>query len=396
VRLKILLSATILVGLTAYGWLSVQTFLARGNPEHWHALTLGPPADVLERAAADRIGRGIEALNDRARAPAERLRAYRSNLEAAESLLTRSLAANPARARVLASLAAVRWELRSPLSDGEAAELLEMIETASRMAHAAPRTQMQLGEVLLKMGKPSDALTYFSRAVTLDEELSRRAITILRDHRFRAQEILEALPRRNALLTALRMSFQEDDDDELYIEALERAIEMPLEPLSRELLIAYGSSCLRMRAASRLLRTMHRMPESDDDAVEAARLHQISRAHLQLGEPALAIEKIKMAISKEPQASYLAMQLGEAAIAAGEPEIAIEAFRRALGLLARSSSSPQARAALYGKIGQAEELRGDMGRAYDAYRMALELDPQEPHAGRRLREMREAAGLGPS
>ena len=110
----------------------------------------------------------------------------------------------------------------------------------------------------------------------------------------------------------------------------------------------------------------------------------------------MAISTIENAIAKQPEAAYLRVHLGDAAVAAGDSGTAVKAYRSALGILARESGSPAIRATLYRKIGQAHERRGDMDRAYDAYTMALELDPEEAYAGRRLREMKEAAGLAPS
>jgi len=395
-RSRALLLAVGLIALIICGWFAVHSFLAKAHPEEERALTIGPPADLLEQAAAERIEAGIAALNDRTRPPAERLRAYRAGLTTAENLLVRSLRANPARARALASLAAVRWELRSPLSEEDADELLNIIATASRMADESPRTQLQLGEVLLKMGRTDDALTYLFRAVELDGGMSRQAIGILRDRNLRAAEILTALPLKTDVLTAIWRPFFEDGDGLNYLESVESAMSGSHSLLSRELLVTYGTACLRNRAPGRLLETMTRLGAIGDDAIDAARLHQISRAHLKLGDPLRAVGVAREAIAKEPEAAYLHVQFGDATMAAGDFEATVGAFRSALGVLARSGGSPLARATLYRKIGQAEEGRGEMGRAYDAYRMALELNPDEPRAGRRLREMQEAAGLGPS
>ena len=68
--------------------------------------------------------------------------------------------------------------------------------------------------------------------------------------------------------------------------------------------------------------------------------------------------------------------------------------RGALALHARGSADPGTRARLYGRIGEAEERRGNAGRAYDAYKIALGLNPEEPRARKRVREMERAAGLG--
>ena len=72
---------------------------------------------------------------------------------------------------------------------------------------------------------------------------------------------------------------------------------------------------------------------------------------------------------------------------------AVAAYRDALSIIARGSGNARARARLYRKIGQAYEALRDFDRAFDAFSVALELDPTEPHALRRMDEMREAAGL---
>jgi tetratricopeptide (TPR) repeat protein len=385
-----------MVAFGLYCWFALLAFSARTDPGASHSRTLGPPADILEQAAAARLEQGLAALNDRSNPPAARLRIYHDELAAAEDLLIRSLRANPARARALASLAAVRWELRSPLGEKETAELLRMIAAASRMAGASPRTQIQLGEVLLKMGRSEEGLAYLARAVELDSGMSRRAIEIMRDHNLPAAEIAGALPRKAKVLSALRLPFLEDDDLLTYLDVIEDAFGASPEILSPELLAAYGNSSLRERAADRLLRSLMALPEAKDHALEAARLHQISRAHLDLEDSSSAIEVAERAIALQPRAAYLRVQLGDSALASGDPGAAIDAYRNALGILARESGNPLMRATIYRKIGQAEEHRGDMDRAYDAYSMALELNPDEAHAARRLREMSDAAGLAPS
>ena len=49
---------------------------------------------------------------------------------------------------------------------------------------------------------------------------------------------------------------------------------------------------------------------------------------------------------------------------------------------------------LWAVIGQALEAQGSSDRAYDAYKRAVALDPEEAWAVRRVREMEEAAGVG--
>ena len=64
-----------------------------------------------------------------------------------------------------------------------------------------------------------------------------------------------------------------------------------------------------------------------------------------------------------------------------------------LSTVVRGSGNPRTRARLYRKIGQAWEAARDFDRAYDSYLAALELDPGESHARRRIDEMQGAAGL---
>jgi tetratricopeptide (TPR) repeat protein len=396
VRIRTLLLAAAMAAFGFYCWLAFLTFSARTEPGAYHPLTLGPPADVLEQAAAARLEQGLAALNDRSNPPAARLQSYHEQLAAADDLLVRSLRANPESARALASLAAVRWELHSPLSEEDTVGLLNMIATASRMADASPRTQIQLGEVLLKMGRSEEGLAYIARAVELDSGMSSRAIEILRDQNLPAAEIAGALPRKAEVLSELRLLFLEDGDILTYLDVLEGTFVDSPEILSRELLVAYGNSCLLEQAADRLLRSLMTLQEAEDDALEASRLLQISRAHLGLDDFSSAIRVIERAIALQPRAAYLRVQLGDSILASDDPGAAIDAYRNALGILAWESGSPLLRATIYRKIGQAEERRGDMDRAYDAYTMALELNPDEAHAGRRLREMSDAAGFAPS
>ena len=100
----------------------------------------------------------LATLNDTSLSPKQRMESYRKHLREAEGLLLRSLRAQPAQAGVLAQLAAVRWELHPPLSEAASRRHLEMINLASQMAPRVPRVQLQLGELLLKMGRRDDAL----------------------------------------------------------------------------------------------------------------------------------------------------------------------------------------------------------------------------------------------
>src|SRR5262249_21067744 len=140
--------------------------------------------------------------------PSARLRAYRERLRSAEELLVASLGAEPAQAKTLAQLAAVRWELEAPLAD-EAAEAkhLRMLSVASDMAPSVPAVQLQIGTLLLKMGRRAEAEVYMRRAVDLDVGLASEVVDRLEENLYTAEEMLAALPRVPEVLIALQSRF---------------------------------------------------------------------------------------------------------------------------------------------------------------------------------------------
>ena len=351
----------------------------------------GPPGAALARAAEVRLARGLASLNDVSLAPADRLARYHADLAAAEVWLVRSLGARPTSARTLAQLAAVRFEREPPLDGAMAARHLATIRAASRLAPGVPRVQIQLGELMLKMGRRTEAAEYLGRAIDLDPRTSARAVEVLRESLFSADEIASALPRGPAVLAALDRAYQDEARDLDYVTIVEAALASG-GANDRPLLVSYANACLRAREAHRIVERLGALGPLPDPETEAVRLLQVSRAHGVLGDKTRAVEMAREAERLAP-AAYVAEQLGGALVAAGDPAGAISAYRRALSRLARERAAPQTRARLYRRIGQAEDLAGAGARAYEAYRRALDLDPAEPVAARRLDEMRAAAGL---
>ena len=386
-------------GLAAFGWLAVQVYSSQADPERFGgddaALNrlLGPPAPALEQAAVQHLEQGLALLNDTSLPPSERIRLYRERLGAAETLLVRSLRTQPVRARVVSQLAATRWELDPPLTAEGRANHLQVIELASRMAPTTPRVQMQLGELLLKMGRRDAAMRSFHRTLTLEPSLSIDVVRLLREHLLGAFELLEALPKHPTTLVALQQPFFADGQESVYAEAIDQALDELAPAIPPAVLQAYGYACLRLRDAARLRERMDALGTLPETAAEAERYRQRSRAHEALGSTAKALEDGRAARALLPESPGMAAHLGKLLVSSGDPEAAIGTFREALGLSARSFGTAAARAKLYRQIGQAEESRGQPGRAYDAYLMALELNPEERHAKRRVAEMQRAAGV---
>ncbi len=394
---SVLVLGVALAALVIYGWLAVRVYRGQVDPEaslsgegafSW---IVGPQAKALVKAADLHIDRGLAALNDTAKAPALRLAGYRDELRAAERLLLRSLKAQPAQPGALARLAAVRWDLDPPVEEEKVRKHLELIDAAGRLAPQVPDVQLQLGELLLRMGRRSEAAAYLGRAVRLDPSTSAKAVRVLRESAMSAEEIGALLPRSPAVLIAVQNAYFEDDKGEAYIALVEAAL--PAAPA--DLIAHYGRACLRSGQSRRLREGLDRMGVRADPRTEAERLRQRSAALTAMGEAEPAVADARRARDLAPEDPSFADHLGRTLSAAGKTDEAVAAFREALALLARGSGDRGYRARIYAEIGQVEEKRGQPARAYDAYARAVELDPEQPLAARRLRDMKKAAGTDP-
>lgn len=369
---------------------AVTVHAARAQPEAWASITAwaATPPSALQDAADRRLEEALALLNDTAQPPAERLAGYRERLRTAERLLLCGLAVNPARARELARLAAVRSELEPPLTPKALRAQDAMLDLASRMACEDPQVQTVLGELLLRTGHREDALPYLRRAVDLDPGFARRLVGTLRENLFRAEEILAALGPSPAVLVALRQPFEEDGKSAEYVALLEQRLTAP----TALLVAAYGESCRRLGDPDRALENLGRLPHLGDPTLEAERRRQRALAFLDLGKSTEAIREARDAAAIQPNAIWLQELVGQVALWVGDGEEAARSYRRALSLAARARAANPQIARLYTQVGLSEERAGRPDRAFDAYLKALALNPGEPQARERVHKMREAAG----
>lgn len=383
-----------LTGLGLFAWLAVQVYRAKTDAAHfdgWDAWLLGPSPSALNDAARRRIEEGFAKLNDRALSAADRIEAYRESLASADRLLTRSLRAQPAQAWTLAKVAAVRWELAPPVGQEAMQGHLELIRLASAMAPTDPDVQRDLGKLLLLTGRRDEGSTYLRRAAELNPATARAIVELMVDFGFDPREMLETLPRAPETLVALRAPFLEAGREEEYLEIL--VPDLASVGTDPAVLRSFGETCLRLGQSQRLLEALERLGPFEDPDAEAERLLQVAWALLDLDDDAAALRHADLARELRPEIERYHDQAGAIAARAGRPEIAIEAFRRALAIAARNAESAERRAILYRKIGQALDVQGSSDQAYDAYKRALALDPLEPYAARRVREMEDAAGV---
>lgn len=384
-----------MVALAVCGWFSIQVYRSKADPESFaawdgrFAWIVGPSGRDLLLAADDRMEQALEVLASRSMSPGKRIADYHAHLEAAERLLVRSLKAQPAQAGALAKLAAVRWELDPPFTEPETRRFLDMIAVASEMAPSVPEVQLQLGELLLKMGRRKEAGTYLRRTVALSPARARDAVAILRENLVPIDEILETLPVTPETMVAMYTLFGTEDRLDRFVELTEPILGNP----APQLLYFYGNACLQSKMPGRLLESMNRLT-FEDARLEAERFRVRSRARNALGDVEGALQDALRACELQPGEAVMKISLGEMYRNSGRYEEAIREFRSALSLIARTRNpNPAWRAGIYTKIGHVEDLRNRPDLAFDAYSKAVELNPGEPYAAKRLQEMREAAGF---
>jgi tetratricopeptide (TPR) repeat protein len=386
-----LLLAAGLAALTAYAAVALRIHHARAAPERldegYLGRITGPPGSVLAKAAQRHLESGLASLNDTSSPPRERIAGYRAELHEAEALLVRSLSVDPVQPRAIAQLAAVHWEL-GPQED-DAARSMRLVETAARLAPGNPLVQKDLGELLLKMNRVPEALRYFHRSLVLQPELADEVVAYLQEQLLTAEELIGALPVHDKTLVALQHVFFAEGKERPFIELVQSHLAQP----TPALIGAYANAHHRVRDWQRLSGALERLGPYPDPRLEAERLLQQSKAALQLGQMDVALAHAASARQLAPASVTHVEHWAQVALRAGRAEEAIGGFNDALGILARTSPQPAWRARLYRQIGQAEESRRRPDRAYDSYRMALTLDPEEEHARLRMHEMKRASGF---
>ncbi len=372
--------AAVLAALTIYGLLAVSVYRAGGTPEQ--SGLLGPEPQELTRRAEALVQQGVDALHDSSLPGQERYGTFRESLQEAERLLERSLRANPAQARALTTLASVRFELDPPESlDGpRALEILELTEAAAALAPRVPSIHLRLGRVLMAMGHEERGGAMLLEGLNGDPERAPEVLAFLRQRGWSAGELQQSFGSSPTMLLGLGPAFAEEGRVGDYLQALEEHPRFG----GRTFLKKYGNVGLEAGMAPRVRDTLKALAPRDESRDEAERLAQLARAEMESGDAPSAVSHAARAATLAPGDRRMLEIHAGALHQAGQPVEAIDAYRRLLQLFARQDPGSGARARTYRRIGQAYETAGDMHAAFEAYRQALTLDPEEPVARRRL------------
>jgi len=350
-------------------------------------LALGPKGSALEQAIEDRLNRALAALD----APGGRgggLAAYQEHLAAARGMLRRAILADLEDSRAIQRLAAVTWELDA--LDGRTDEqgIASLAAIAGERAARVPLVQIELGELLYKMGRADEARAFMARAVRLSSSSTGRVVASMRTAGEDASEILRALPEIPAVLRALAPVFASEGRGAELIGAFDERLGS--DPAA--LIPPFADLALRNGSPERVTERLTRLGALADPQAEAERQLALGRAASAAGDPGTAYRSGQNALRLWPADPRFCEFAATAALESGKPGEAEATLRDGLARLAAVDGTEAWRGRLYRYLGETYDRMGRGDEAVVAYRRALEQDPQETVARERLAQIESLIG----
>lgn len=333
-----------------------------------------PPGSTNASRAADAVRRALLTLNDETLAPNSRLAMYREGLLESEQLLAQTVRLNPTDTLSLERLAVVRWELGVLRDPPDSASVSALATIAAARAPRVPDAQFGLGELFLRMGRIEDAVKFMSVALELSPGKTNQVVKSMLDAGVDAATIERELPRTVELVVALKEPYERSGDRADWLTTAETLL--PKYPY--ELIWLYAESCLAANSANRLLEHAGSLGVLADPNAEARRQIAIGRAQLSLRDMSGAVQASARGRVLAPHDTSVLDYAGQIAMAAGRASDAEACFREALHTLALARGREMDRARLYRLHGQALEYIGRIDEAFDAYRRARDLWPDDP------------------
>lgn len=337
---------------------------------------LGPKGSTLEDAIDAKLKDAVAALDDPKRESAARVPAYQTELQTAEILLRRAVLANLADTRSIQRLAAVEWELGILGGTPDEQGVATLVGVAGARAPRVPEIQIELGELLYKLGRFEDAKPFMVRAVSLSAFTARRAVGIMLNAGLEPGEVLRTLPPVPEVLAALMPEFSSQGRGAEFLSVLEARMLFS----SSVLLRTYGDLAISLRQADRLHSHLSNLERLDDVHAEAERQLQLGRASAFRGEWDAAYRFGSGALSLWP-ADPRYCEFAAATAIESNHLLESEAFLRdGLMRLASVEGAGGWRARFYRGLGELHDRMGKGDEALVFYRRALEQDPGEPVA----------------
>lgn len=342
--------------------------------------------------AMEYVRNGLAALNEPASDPRHRVPRYHEALVAADVALVRAIRAIPIDNLSIQRLAAVRWELSALGGDADEASVTALIELAAMRASHVPEVQADIGSLLYKMGEPTRASTFMARAVTLSPSYARRVVGAMMANGVDPAEIADTLPHTPDVVVSL-----EDPLVRSGLAAKFLAIAEPsLESAPLKLIRPFSETSRRLGRSIELVDRLTRLKLPAGSTTEALRRSELALTLLSEGDVSGALREANVARPLANDDAAVLERLGDVNFESAEPGVALVDYHRALTIIASQRDSERVLARLYRKIGQAEEKAGHPDKAFDAYRIAVELNADDEFCRARLEAMEDAAGFGRS
>jgi tetratricopeptide (TPR) repeat protein len=349
---------------------------AEPRTDHVALVWLGPKGSALEDAIDARLKHAVAALDDPDREAAERVPAYRSQLQTAKALLRRAVLANLADTRAIHRLAAVEWELGVLDGTPDERSAATLVGVAGARAPRVPEIQIELGEILYKLGRFDNAKPFMARAVSLSAVTASRVVGIMLGAGVEPSEVLLTLPPVPEVLVALMPAYSSRGRGVEFLSVLEERIRAD----SSTLLATYGDLAMSLRQADRLNAHLSDLGKLDDVHAEAERQLQLGRAAVFRSEWDAAYRFGSGALALWPADPRYCEFAAATAIESNHLSEAETFLRDGLSRLAVLDGTRGWRARLYRGLGEVYERMGKGDDALVFYRRALQQDPWEPVA----------------
>jgi tetratricopeptide (TPR) repeat protein len=345
---------------------------------------LGPKSEALRGNAVAETRLALQQLDHPVSAVARAdIQAYTRGLLQAESTLKRAVQASATDSRSLQAIALIQYETQLLGVATESNDVRRLLEIARARRPRDVLFQLDIAATYLRIGDPDAALAIAGKAVGTNTKVGPQAVAIFEDYEIAPARVADSLGESSGVLLALKTVFVAHGLLADYMSLLERS----LPEASSDVINEYGDLGEQLHELRRVRETLLRIGPLGRTDAEAIRLAVLARASLADLEFVEAETYARRAVSKEPTRSQLHELLSDCLGRLGRNDEALGSLELALVAAVKGGTSNGQRGRLYRKMGEAYERQGRGDRAYEAYRRAIELVPDDTTTSERLQSI---------
>jgi tetratricopeptide (TPR) repeat protein len=314
--------------------------------------------------------------------------AYAAQLARADGELCVALARYPLDSLSMQRLAAIRWEGGVLRGGDEGRSALALADIAATRAPRDPNVQAAIGALLLRMAQPDRASAFMTRSVAMLPSMTNRVVSSMLETGNDPDDVVTALGATPLVLIATKDGYLQRGQGSRFLEL----VEQHLGAAPALLLETYGDACLELHVPERLRDRIGSLAPSADTAIGAYRNMQTARAWYASGDLSAAARYAQDACATLPEDARTWELNGTVSLADIRFTDAEKAFRAALDRVVVSGGDAKRRSRVYTEIGMSLERQGRGDVAYDAFRRAVELDPDAREASNRIASYQRTIG----